>query len=73
MSIIKYKIFTSLTDRNYFSKIVEVDGAVYKTKEDQLDYVNELVTDEINSFDLTDWNEEGSECVDFSLDEVVKL
>ena len=73
MSIIKYKIFTSVTDRNYFSKIVEVDEAVYKTKEDQLDHVNELVADEINSFDLTDWNEEGSECVDFSLDEVVKL
>ena len=73
MPTIKYKIFTSVTDRNYFSKIVEVDEAVYKTKEDQLDYVNELVTDEINSFDLTDWNEEGSEYVDFSLDEVVKL
>ena len=73
MSIIKYKIFTSVTDRNYFSKIVEVDGAVYKTEGDQLDYVNELVADEINSFDLADWDDEGGECVDFSLDEIVKL
>lgn len=74
MAIVKYKVIGSLTDRSYYSQIVDVDDSIYVTHDDQVIFIYDYLDDDCFQFDSSNWKDEGSECIDyFSLDEVIKL
>lgn len=74
MTIVKYKVIGSITDRFYYSRIIDVDDQLYPTEDDRRDFINDEIIDEVNFFDPSNWKDEGSECVAyFSLDEINKI
>ena len=74
MAIVKYKVIGSVTDRFYYSQIVEVDNSIYATSDDQIEFIEDLLCDECLQFDPDNWKDEGSECVDyFVIDECIIL
>ena len=39
MAIVKYKVIGSVTDRFYYSQIVDVDNSIYATSDDQIEFI----------------------------------
>ena len=74
MAIVKYKVIGSFTDRFFYSQIVDVDNNIYANSDDQIEFIEDLLCDDVLQFDPNNWKDEGSKCIDwFSLDEVIKL
>lgn len=75
MTIIKFKVSASCTDRLYFSRIYEIDDSEFGDAEELMDYVSEISSQDAMMFDSSEWDEEGSEDVGggFSIDAIERL
>ena len=72
MAIFKFEVLGSYTDRVFFSRIYEVDDSDFSDHEELKDYVDELARNDAMEFEISYWNEEGSEDIGggFSIDEI---
>lgn len=75
MAIIKFEVLGSYTDRVYFSRIYAIDDADFSDDDELMDYMDELASTDAMEFEVSEWDEEGSEDIGggFSIDEINKL
>ena len=58
-----------------FSRIYAIDDADFSDDDELMDYMDELASTDAMEFEVSEWNEEGSEDIGggFSIDEINKL
>lgn len=64
MATVKYKVTASYTDCLYFSRIVEVDTAIYPSQEDQMNYVEEYSEEDAYP-NFEGWDADGNKIIDY--------
>lgn len=74
MATVKYKAVASYTDRLYFTRMVEVDSALYPSEEEQMDYVEDYLYEDFYEHNFEGWDEDGGDVIDcFTIETIEKI